>query len=253
MNRNKLLTAIGLAAVFALVSCTQDEIADSNTLPKGMYPLEIASVTLAVESNEQPWTRVSESTDRNSSTFEWNGTEQIGVLFNGETITYTLNSGNTLTPDKVVYWQDTQTDTVTAWYPTATTVSLSDQSGGLAYVLNGKGTGNYQLPVTLNFTHSLAKVRVVLRGTQTSDVTKVEIKSYTTCTHTQGTVSTDDASEGWITMQKVSDTTWEANVVPGHEINTLKVNGATTTLANAVTPEAAKYHEINLVAGGTSG
>ena len=48
-----------LAAVFALTSCTQDELADNNTLPEGLYPLEIASATLTVESSKQPWTHVS--------------------------------------------------------------------------------------------------------------------------------------------------------------------------------------------------
>lgn len=265
MNRHNLTrTIFGAALLFAFAACTQDELTDGNvtSLPEGKYPLEIGSISLAAEVDEQPWragvpqTRVTESDDRNSSAWEWNGTERIGVQLyaDGDVATYTLNSGKTLTPDKTLYWKDTQQTTVTAWYPAYTgesgTVSLADQNSGLAYVLKGSGTGTYDAPVTLNFTHALAKVRVVLNGNE-ADKAKVEdvkIWSHTNGTHTKGNIS--GSNEGWITMMKVArgtETVWEANVVPGKTIEKFQVNGTTNgTLTTSVTPEAGKWHEITI-------
>ena len=107
MNKNKWI--FGTVALLLFTACTNDDLADNdNTLPEGMYPLEIASVTMDVESSSQPWgadalqTRVTENNDRNSSTWQWNGTEQIGVQLYPDddgTSTYTLTSDMTLTTD----------------------------------------------------------------------------------------------------------------------------------------------------------
>lgn len=265
MNRHNLTrTIFGAALLFAFAACTQDELSDGNgtSLPEGKYPLEIGSISLAAEVDEQPWragapqTRVSENPDGNSSAWEWNGTERIGVQLyeDGDVATYTLNSGKTLTPDKTLYWKDTQQTTVTAWYPAYTgesgIVSLADQSSGLAYVLKGSGTGTYDAPVELSFAHQLAKVRVVLNGNEAdkAKVKDVKIWSHTNCTHTNGNIS--GSNEGWITMMKVArgtETVWEANVVPGKTIEKFQVNGTTNgTLTTSVTPEAGKWHEVKI-------
>ena len=263
MKKNSFFTAIGLITAVWFSACTQDETMDDNTLPEGKYPLEIASVTMSVESSERPWnanapqTRVAENTtDGNSSTWEWNGSEKIGVQLyaDGETATYTLNSDNTLTPDKTLYWKNTQQTTVNAWYPTDATVNLADQSKQLAYVLTGSGTGNYNSNVTLNFSHALAKVRVVLNGTDKENVTGVKIKSYTSCTNKQGSISTDDASEGWITMMECTRdgaTCWEANVVSDHTIMEYQVNDivSATLEGGGINPLAAKVNTITLTVG----
>ena len=248
LKRNRLGIAVALAAVLALASCSQDELADGgNMLPDGQYPLEIASATLAVEGSEQPWTKVGENVDGTGSEFTAN--DAITVSLGGETATYTYD-GSAWTSTAPLYWQNTQTATVNAWYPTAENVSLADQSEGLAYVLKGSGTGSYQSGVNLTFTHQLAKVRVVLSGSQADQVTEVGIKSYTSCTHNQGTISTDGASEDWITMQKVTSECWEANVVPGHTITQFKVNNTVGELdGSGVTPIAASLHPINLTVG----
>lgn len=275
MKRYRLFTAISLVGALLLASCSQDEtIGDGNTLPEGKYPLEIASVTMSVESSSKPWsadvpkTRVSENTDRNSSTWEWNGEEQIGVqLYAGDVATYTLKPGKILTPNKTLYWKDTEPTTVQAWYPAyegeSGTVRLDDQSNKLAYVLKGSGKGNYNSPVELSFEHALAKVRVVLKGSDKGEVTDVMIQTYTSCTHTQGEVSTKDTKQDWITMQYVADKGyWEANVVPteavtnGYKISKFKVkikdsktDVEGTLEDNGIAPAKAKVNIITLTAG----
>ena len=252
MNKNILSEMIFGAAFLLLAACTQDELTDNpDALPPGKYPLEIGSVTLSAEIGSQPWTRVSESTDRNSSTWQWNGTELIGVQLYPDddgTSTYTLTSDKTLTTDKTLYWRNKLTRELDAWYPVAETVSLANQSAGLAYVLKGTGAGNYQSSsVELSFTHQLAKIRIKLAGEKAGNVNDVKIESYTSCTNTNGTVKGDETSIGEITMYKVDDKTYEANVVPGKTIERFKVNdGEWVDLSMEVTPVKEKIHEIGI-------
>ena len=201
-------------AAILFTACTQDEPTEQGTaLPDGEYPLQIGSVNITAESSEQPWTRVSESTDGQSSV--WQPDNAITVSLDGETATYTYD-GSAWTSDAPLYWKNTQTAEVTAWYPAEDgIVNLSNQDkDGLTYVLHGTGTGNHQSPVTLKFTHQLAKVRVVLSGTQSGEVEKVEVHNYTSFTHTSGGNVVGN-TEDWITMHQVNATTYEANVVPG--------------------------------------
>ena len=209
-----------LVALLLLAACSQDELDGQGTaLPEGEYPLQIGSVTLSAEVSGQPWTRVAENEEGNGSEWQWDGTEQIGVELNGETATYTLNADKALTPDKQLYWTSTASATVTAWFPTDETIDLSNQTEGLAYVLQATAeNASYAQSVTLNFTHQLAKVRVVLDGDQMNSVTSVEVYGYTSCTNNEG-VATGGNEQGWIKMKHTTyaDGTecWEANVVPG--------------------------------------
>lgn len=244
-----------LLVVLLLVSCSQDEFADKQDtlLPEGVYPLEIASVTLDVEGSEQPWgadapqTRVSENETGNGSV--WNDDDQINVqIGDGTPGTYSVNTSGNITAVTPAYWQNTQTATVTAWYPDNGTIPLSDQSNGLAYVLAGSGTGNYQNAVSITFTHALSKIRVKLEGDKADDVHTVQVKSCTQCTHNKGTVSGSD--EGWITLKKCTynnETCWEANVVPDYEITEIQLNGNTPcTLTSNVMPVGGSCHEITI-------
>lgn len=258
MNKNILSEMIFGAALLLLAACSQDELTDNHdALPSGKYPLEIGSVTISAEVDSQPWgaqspqTRVTESNDRNSSTWQWNGTELIGVQLYPDddgTSTYTLTSDKTLTTDKTLYWRNKSTRELDAWYPVAETVSLANQSAGLAYVLKGTGAGNYQSSsVELSFTHQLAKIRVKLTGEKAGNVNDVKIESYTSCTNTNGTVKGDETSIGEITMYKVDDKTYEANVVPGKTIERFKVNnGEWVDLSTEVTPVKGQMHEITI-------
>ena len=248
------------ALLLATAACTKDELADGDRLPEGQYPVEIARITLGVEGGEaQPWgapqTRVSENGDGTGSVWDWNGTEMIGVQLGGETTTYTLNADKTLSTDAPLYWQNTQTATVTAWYPAADgTLNLGDQSQNLAYLLSGTGTGNYQNPVELTFTHQLAKVRVTPTDDALGEVQSLQLYTYTQCTYEKGTV-VQGSQEGWIEMKKCeytengnAITCWEANVVPGYEITKLMANNDNKErdLSAAITPEAGKFYNITL-------
>ena len=209
-------------------------------LPEGEYPLQIGSVTLTAEVSEQSWTRVSENPADGMSSV-WQGDEQIGVqIGSGQPGIYTVQADGSVVAENPVYWTSTATTYVTAWYPTNETVYLSNQSNGLAYVLNAtQDYVSYEQSVTLNFTHKLAKVRVVLDGSQAEDVTNVEVYNYTKCRNILGTVVTSDTEKGWLKMKKqtFADGTecWEANVVPGEVISQIKVNNTEATLTKPLT------------------
>ena len=247
------------ALLLATAACTKDELADGDRLPEGQYPLEIARITLGVEGGEaQPWgapaTRVSEKEDGNSSKFD--AGDQFAVQIDGEEKvgTYTVQDDNTVRAEKPLYWYDCNDHTVTAWYPaTDGTIDLGNQSQSLAYLLGAMGTGDYQTPVTLSFTHALAKVRVTPTDDALGEVQSLQLYTYTQCTYEKGTV-VQGSQEGWIKMKKceytengVSFTCWEANVVPGYEIKKLRANGTEEReLSSGITPVAGKFYNITL-------
>ena len=267
MNMKQTLFT-GLMAILLLAACTQDEPGgQGNELPYGEYPLQIGGVTIDVESSaeswsaEEPQTRVTEdNTDGKSSVWQWNGSEMIGVRLGNETATYTLNADKNLRTDRQLYWTSTAPTTVTAWYPTDETVDLNDQSEGLAYMLKAEMLGaTYDNEIALDFKHQLAKVRVVLSGTQAVLAQSVEIYGYTTCTNNEG-VPTAGSTQGWLKMKNTTyaDGTecWEANVVPGtiDLANFIRLNGHAVVEKDNLTdvPEvldAAKMYTINLTVG----
>lgn len=241
-------------AVALLAACTQDELAEQgNTLPEGEYPLQIGSVSITAEASEEPWTRVTEKPDGSGSVFQ--GGERIGVRIgdNEETGVYIIkvdDAGNvTVEPDKPVYWKSTQTAEVTAWYPAeASSVNLGFQHrNGLTYVLHGTGTGNHQSPVTLGFTHQLAKVRVVTKGT--AQVRNISIRNVPTFyTIEEGKITGQDTYLSDIPMLRVEregiDTYWEASVGPGAEIKYFDLGGMNCALNTPVTTQAGALHTI---------
>ena len=234
---------------------------DDTRLPEGQYPLQIAAVTLSVEGGEaQPWgapqTRVSENGDGMDS--KWDGDEKIDVQIEGstETATYTVQDDGTVSSNAPLYWSDRNTHNVTAWYPaTDEPLNLSDQTDGLAYLLHGKGRGNYEKPVELIFTHSLAKVRVTpSKDIGDGEVTSLKLYTYTQCTHNQGN-DVQGTQEGWINMKKCEYThngtiitCWEANVVPGFQITKLIANDddKERELSASINPVAGRFYNITL-------
>lgn len=248
------------ALLLATAACTKDELADGDRLPEGQYPLQIAAVTLSVEGGEaQPWgtpaTRVSENGDGTGSKFDAGDPFAVQIDGEGEVGTYTVQDDGTATSDAPLYWTNTTPNrTVSAWYPaTDGTLDLGDQSQSLAYLLSGSGTGDYQTPVTLTFTHQLAKVRVTPIGDALDEVTSLQLYTYTRCTYEKGEV-VQGSQEDWIEMMKCeytengnAITCWEANVVPGYEITKLRANGTEErNLSAAITPEAGKFYDITL-------
>ena len=247
------------ALLLATAACTTDELADSNRLPEGQYPLEIACITLGVEGGEaQPWgtpqTRVSEIADGSGS--EFSAGDRFAVQIDGkeEVGTYTVQDDHTVRAETPLYWSDRNNHTVNAWYPaTDGTINLGNQSQSLAYLLGGTGTGKYPAPVTLNFTHALAKVRITPSDEAINKVQSLQLYTYTQCTYEKGNAG-QGSQEGWIEMKKCeytengnAITCWEANVVPGYEIKKLRANGTEErNLSAAFTPEAGKFYNITL-------
>ena len=247
------------ALLLATAACTKDELADDDRLPEGQYPLEIARITLSVEGGEaQPWgapaTRVSEKEDGNSSKFDADDRFAVQIDGKKEVGTYTVQDDHTVRAETPLYWSDRNDHTVTAWYPaTDGTIDLSDQSQSLAYLLGGTGTGKYPDPVTLNFTHALAKVRITPSDDALGEVQSLQLYTYTQCAYEKGKAG-QGSQEGWIEMKKceyaengATITCWEANVVPGYEIKKLRANGTEErNLSAAFTPEAGKFYNITL-------
>lgn len=247
------------ALLLATAACTKNELADGDRLPEGQYPLEIARITLGVEGGEaQPWgtpqTRVSEIADGTGS--EFSADDKFAVQIDGkeEVGTYAVQDNNTVKAEAPLYWSDTGKHTVTAWYPAKSgTLDLSDQSQSLAYLLYATGTGDYQTPVTLTFTHQLAKVRVTPSDDALGEVQSLQLYTYTQCTYEKGKVG-QGSQEGWIEMKKceytengATITCWEANVVPGYEIKKLRANGTEErNLSSGITPVAGKFYNITL-------
>ena len=247
------------ALLLATAACTKDELADGDRLPEGQYPLEIARITLGVEGGEaQPWgapqTRVGESGDGTGSVFDAGDRFAVQIDGKNEIGTYTVQDDHTVRAETPLYWYDRNDHTVTAWYPaTDGTLDLGNQSQSLAYLLGGTGTGKYPDPVTLNFTHALAKVRITPSDDVLGEVQSLQLYTYTQCTYEKGTV-VQGSQEDWIEMKKceyteadVSFTCWEANVVPGYAISKLRANGTEERdLSSAFTPEAGKFYNIML-------
>ncbi len=224
---NKILSKMIFgAALLSLAACSQDEIMDDNALPDGKYPLEIASVSLTADVDEQPWgtkaaqTRVTENTDGTGSV--WQEGDKIKVqIGNGTPGTYTYQSNGTLTVadgDRPAYWTSKESgQTIKAWYTSSggETVDLSDQTNGLAYIVTAQTTANFNTAVSLSFSHQLAKVRVYLKGMayNGSNDKGVTLSYPASCTVADGNV-TSSGTNSTIQMHKV-DNHYEALVPPG--------------------------------------
>lgn len=261
MNRTYFRMVSALVAAFLFAACTQDELTNStDTLPEGMYPLQISGITLEAESSQQPWgadapqTRVSETDDRNGSV--WQNGDKINVQIGDGTpgvYTYTDGKLEVADGDAPAYWASTDNgQTITAWYTSSgsETVDLSKQINGLAYVLTASVMANFNTNVSLTFSHALAKVRVVPEGEKKDEVTDVRIKTYTGCTLSADGKLSANGKEEYIPMVKTTHegkTYWEANVVPSHPIADILLNSDTPcNLSNTVNPQKEKVHEITI-------
>ena len=236
MKIERLFIYCLLTGTSLLASCSGEDVMDNQVepLPEGMYPLTFTATQGEVVAT--PQTRVSENKDGISS--QWDGGEVIKVAVSagglGATteLTCTINKNGTVSTDKQLYWQNTQSATINAWYSnierqgtmTSNTVNLSDQRNRLAYVLKAKTSPKYNTDngkIALEFKHQLAKVRVKLvTGTTTADLSNATVKiknQYTDCSISNGAVTATGTSNGTITMHTptTTDGYYEANIVPG--------------------------------------
>lgn len=257
-------SATCLMAVLLLTfsACTQDELAEqAGILPEGKYPLQIGSVSITADVDAQPWsagvpqTRVSENDDRGSS--HWDNGDKIKVqIGNGTPGTYTYQDDGSLIVaegDAPAYWASkADGQSILAWHTSSgsKTVELDNQTEKLAYLLAAQATANFNEPVSLNFGHALAKVRVKLEGEKAADAESVEIKTYTSYTLDEyGTLKTV-GTEDFIPMVKATyngETFWEANVMPDHVIKEFRLNGNKGTLSDdGLSPVAGMISTINI-------
>lgn len=260
---NKILNkCIFGTMLLLLAACTQDELTEqAGILPEGKYPLQIGSVSITADVDQQPWsagapqTRVSENTpDRNSS--KWDNGDKIKVqIGNGTPGTYTYQDDGSLTVaegDTPAYWASkADGQSILAWHTASgsKTVELDNQTEELAYLLTAQATANFNTLVSLSFTHALAKVRVKLEGEKAADAKSVEIKTCTSCTLDADGTLTEGDTEDFIPMVKTTHegkTFWEANVMPDCEITEIKVNGYKSTLGTPLISQVAKINTITL-------
>ena len=219
MNRLYLrLFSIG-ATMLSLAACSQEDLYPSAESGNAVL---IGSVSIGSKVE----TRVSENPDDGgkSSLWDFDGTERIAVqVKDGVQGVYTLNEDKSVTSTQPTYWTRSGSQTINAWYPIeCDNIDLSNQSAGhLAYALFATATGTYPDAVALNFSHSLAKLRVRLKG-DVEVIEKIVARHFTSCSlnTTDGTVTGND--EGDITLTKANygtETYWEANFAPGAVAN----------------------------------
>lgn len=222
MNRDRIMKiACLLATTLLMVACTNDTYTDGNgtSLPEGMYPLTFTATQANMQAS--PQTRVSDYDETDSShKSQWTDGDKIKVVVskggNDMETTCKLDKNGQITKyDPQVYWKTNQESTINAWYSnitdqstiTSNTVSLANQSNGLAYVLKATAPNvKFNTPAKLDFKHQLAKVRVKLEKRiyedNLSDAT-VKVKGYTSYTVSNGAV-TADGTPGYIAMHKAT-------------------------------------------------
>lgn len=228
----------GTAAVLLLfASCMQDGLpGDGDTLPEGNYPLALTAEMDGMK------TRAGKDA--------WTDGDEIGVRIgaDGATGRYKLNADGTVkeavTP---VYWQNSASATVTAWWPceAKTNISISNQSNGYAAYdfLTATATNqNYQTPVTLNFEHQMAKVKYILRagnGIAEDELAAATVSIYgnTQVSFIQGVLSGSD--NGWITPSvSASATEGEVLLVPQNMAEKNFIRVTINGLSHVYTPKA---------------
>ena len=264
MKENRLFTTICLMAAILFTACTQDELAErGNTLPDGEYPLQIGRVSITAESSEEPWTRVSESTDGKSSVWETN--DEFYVKFEGsdEVGIYKITDAATGAVEDVkpIYWKNTQPANIIAWYAKPQLnannwMDLRNQDDGLAYVLRATAdNASYDTPVSLQFTHQLAKVRVVTKGTV--DVRHIAVTNAPLGCSVQDGIVTSGVNEPvdnylYETEYEGIGTCWEICLPPCsvQQFMVMSEAGGSSyfNIDNSVTLEAGKVHTITITA-----
>lgn len=202
MDRSKKHLLRNLTAAMLLctgfASCNTEDMPDSNIpLPDGQYPLQLSAEVEGMRS-------------RAAGKDAWADGDAIGVRIgeNGEPGQYKLTrAGYIQEAVKPLYWQNTSSSTVTAWYPCEekTEVNIAYQSGGYAdfdFLTATETNQRYNNHVSLKFKHQMAKVKYrLVKGDGVSEgeigSAKVCIAGYTEASFAQGELT--GSSNGWVT------------------------------------------------------
>lgn len=200
-----LLLAGGL-----LAACDKEDMThtEGTPLPEGKYPLVLTA-------------SVGEMQTRSAGKDTWTENDPIGVRIGdaGAKVGKYLvvsQDGSTLpaSDGDALYWQNTAPATITAWYPYAGKVSLSNQSNASFVPLDfllAETTASYeQKNVTLEFKHRMARVKYTL--TNEAGITEADWENVKVAIYGYTTVKSDAAgglngsNEEWIIPGK--EDTW---------------------------------------------
>lgn len=201
--KNKFLKTIGcLAAALALTACNDDETADGNRLPEGKYP-----VTFIATGLQMP------AATRTTADGFWEDNEAVAVKIGDEVKRYVADvtgaASTTLKPAEgsiPFYWESTADIKVSAWYlgtryytsafPTDWSVQTNQNNYDNGYQRSDflyapEADIDFKGTKPLTFYHQTAKVVVNIRS--------------------QGVVNNDDENIKSVTINAVTDGTFQAD------------------------------------------
>lgn len=249
MKTNRIIRLLLPCALgILLAACVQEDIgSDTGTLPEGMYPVEIFAVQEAENGGIQ--TRVTDPPGNNRS--QWSDGDKIFVKMYAEDDPNTVIATGEYSYDestkkfiavekKGLYWPEpNKTYNFTGWYYPN---NLDNADGkkeydlkNSTYIMYGEGNGQYGNPLTMIFSHKLAKVRVKLQNSSTTGELSVSVWGHKKFKVNGSELS--GSSWGLIPMKKMDDGSFEANVVPetyeSMEFEIHQKNGDETTVATA--------------------
>lgn len=212
-----------LPAAMLMSSCGAENPGENGTpLPDGEYPLQFTA-------------SVDGMTSRTAGKDAWTDGDVIGVrIGDSEPGKYKLNADGGVkefvTP---LYWQNTASATVTAWYPyePQNNVDISNQSAGFEafdFLYASAENQSYLSPTVLKFKHQMAKVKYTLEkgdgitDEELADVT-VQISGFTVVSFDKGTLIS--SSEGWITPTSDNEALLPSCDMEGKKFIKVNVNG----------------------------
>ncbi len=220
--RHRLFIPAVLALLFALVACTQDELAGDNRLSKEKYPIVIHATGLSVEATPQaaPSTRASVDGD-------WQGVTSVALKIGDAVKEYTVTATDadgyksaTLSRENdPYYWTSRDPITVSAWCPfdkaditQMPAVKVAEDQSKLADFQNSDFISAENRKVefnnpTLEFTHRTARVTIELKpGTGFTSVAGATVSLVS--------LSADNGNPTAIKTYNASANTYEALTAP---------------------------------------
>ena len=254
MKRNRLIQLACLAVLaVGFAACSQEELSSPTELVEGAYPLQIATGTIA---DGQPSPRVTGNEGRMGSTWEvgdriyvkFEGRDEVGIL----SITDAATGAVEIV--EPIYWTS-QSATVIAWHTSTGSrggMDVSDQTGGIAYMVGCKAQAPFGEEANLTLSHRLSKVRVYIDGVDSP--TSVAMVYPSGFTITEGEISPSEQNNTILMYPTTVNgkACYEATVAPGAmatSTNSIIVMQGTIKheifLDNNLTLEAVKVNKGN--------